>query len=73
MILDEQNLFSDNQPITETAASSNIIDFGKRELAFATPIELFIQITEDFNSLTGLTIAVQTADNEEFSYPVSPY
>ena len=70
MILDEQNLFSDNQAITKTDVSSNVINFGKREIAFGTPIELFIQVTEDFNNLTSLTISVQTADDEAFSTPV---
>ncbi len=70
MILDEQNLFSDNQAITATAASTNVLDFGKREIAFATPVELFIQVTEDFNNLTSLTIAVQTSATENFSTAV---
>ena len=67
MILDEQNLFSDNQTITKSCASTNIIDFGKREISFGTPVELFIQITEDFNNLTSLNIAVQTSEDEDFS------
>lgn len=71
MILDEQNLFSDNQAITATAASTNVIDFGKREIAFGTPVELFIQVSEAFNNLTSLTITLQTASTEAFSSPVS--
>lgn len=67
MILDEQNLFSDNQHITESCASDNVLNFGKREMAFATPVELFIQITEDFNNLTSLTISAQTSEDETFS------
>lgn len=67
MILDEQNLFSDNQAITKSCESTNIIDFGKREISFGTPVELFIQVTEDFNNLTSLNIAVQTSEDEDFS------
>ena len=71
MILDEQNLFSDNQAITASAASTNVIDFGKREIAFATPVELFIQVSEDFNNLTSLTVTLQTDSTEAFSSPVA--
>ncbi len=71
MILDEQNLFSDNQAITATAASDNILNLGKREISFATPVELFIQVTETFDQLTDLTIAVQSSDKEDFSSPVT--
>ena len=70
MILDEQNLFSDNQVITKSTASENIINFGKREIAFGTPIDLFIQVTENFNNLTSLTVSVQTSEDEAFSSPV---
>ena len=70
MILDEQNLFSDNQVITKSTASNNVINFGKREIAFGTPVDLFIQVTETFNNLTSLTISVQTSEDEAFSTPI---
>ena len=70
MILDEQNLFSDNQAITATAASTNVLNLGVREIAFGTPVELFVQITEDFNNLTSLKITVQTSATENFSTAV---
>ena len=70
MILDEQNLFSDEQAITATAASTNVLDLGKREIAFGTPVEIFIQVTQDFNNLTSLKIAVQTSATENFSTAV---
>lgn len=70
MILDEQNIFSDNQKITASCESTNVLNFGKRELAFGTPVELFIQASETFNNLTSLTISVQTSDDEAFSAPV---
>ena len=70
MILDEQNLFSDNQAITATAASTNVLNFGTREIAFGTPVELFVQVTEDFNNLTSLKITVQTSATENFSTAV---
>ncbi len=70
MILDEQGLFSNKQAVTDTCNSENILDMGKREVSFGTPIELFIQVSEDFDNLTSLTIKVQTSLNEEFSAPV---
>ncbi len=71
MILDEQSLFSDNQAITATCNSENILDLGNREVSFGTPVEVFIQITEDFDKLTSLTIKVQSSADEAFSSAVS--
>ena len=70
MILDEQTLFSDNQKITASTASTNTIDLGKSEMSFATPVDLFIQVTEDFNNLTSLKITVQTYVDAAFSEAV---
>lgn len=67
MILDEQGLFSNKQAIKTSCASENILDMGKREVSFGTPVELFVQVSEEFNNLTSLTINVQTATDEEFS------
>lgn len=79
MLLDEQNLFSDKQAITASAASTNFINLG----AAATPaggsvalaqdmggnlsIPLLIQVTTAFATLTSLTVTVQTDDNSSFS------
>lgn len=70
MILDEQALFSDNQKITGTAYSENVLDLGKREISFGTPVELFIQITEDFNNLTSLAVKIQTSSDADFTEAV---
>lgn len=70
MILDEQGLFSNNQAITASCVSTNILDMGKREVSFGTPIELLIKVTEDFNNLTSLSIAIQTSVDEAFTTPV---
>ena len=67
MILDEQGLFSNNQKVTTSVASENVLDLGKREVSFGTPVELLIQVTEDFNNLTSLDIKVQTSVDEDFS------
>ncbi len=70
MILDEQGLFSDNQAIKASQASQNILDLGLREVSFGTPVYLFIQVSEDFDNLTSLSIKVQTSKDEAFSSPV---
>ncbi len=71
MILDEQGMFSNKQAITESCASENILNLGKREVAFGTPVGLFIQINDKFENVTSLTIAVQTDDDEDFSSAVT--
>lgn len=70
MILDEQGLFSNNQAVTADTASTNIIKLGNREIAFGTPVEMYIQVTEAFNNLTSLTIKVQTSVTENFATAV---
>lgn len=67
MILDEQGLFSNKQLVTKSCVSENILDLGKREVSFGTPVELFIQVSETFNNLTSLAVKVQTSSDEEFS------
>ena len=71
MLLDLENLFSDNQAITADAASTNIIETKGifKDGANGTP--LLIQVTEDFATLTSLNIQVQTAEDEAFTTPVT--
>lgn len=72
MILDRQNLFSDAQPVTATAASTDAIDLGAaRDVGPGRPVGLFAQVVEDFDNLTSLTVAVQTADDEAFAAPTT--
>lgn len=72
MIFDQQTLLSDQQAITATAASTNVIDLGPiatgivRDIGKGKPIPLRIQVTEAFNTLTSLTFALQVDDNEAF-------
>lgn len=79
MILDTQLVFSENQAITATALSENIlrlqetgIVYGEgaqitRNLGAGNEVPLMIQATEDFNNLTSLTITVETSDNEDMT------
>jgi len=81
MHLDEQALFSDQQAITGSAASTNFINLGAANTAPGAPaaiaqdfggnmkIPLLIQITEAFDLLTSLRVDVQVDDNNAFSSP----
>lgn len=68
MLLDQQALFSAAQAITATAASTNVIDTGSnKDVGKNGDIPLLIQVVESFNTLTSLTVTVQTDDNSAFS------
>ena len=70
MLYDLETIFSNNQKITATAVSENVVCFAKgaiKEVSFGTPLPLRIQITEDFAGATSLKVEVQTASDEEFS------
>jgi len=67
MIIDSTNLFSDQQAITGTAVSTNVIDLGvARQIGAGTAIPLLVQVNEDFGDLTSLTVAIQTDSGESF-------
>ena len=68
MLLDSQNLFSENQEIsTGTIYSQNIVDFGKNDVSF---VPVIIQAVSDFSNLTSLTVKVQTSDVATFEEPI---
>ena len=70
MILDKQNLLSEDQAIIATAVSTNVIDLGAdhaRIQEFAEKnFKLFAQVTANFNTLTSLAIVFQTDDDVAF-------
>jgi len=57
-------IFSDGQAITATADSTNVIDLGAtptlRALSPANPMFVRVVVTEAFNNLTSLDIAVKS-------------
>lgn len=81
MIFDTTNLFSDQQAITATAVSTNIIDLGApgqaygaaaalaRDIGKGTGTPLLIQVTQAFNNLTSLTVTVQESTDAAFTSP----
>lgn len=80
MILDNLNLFSDQQAITATANSTNSIDLGapgiakynqaqlKRRLAHKM-VPLMVLVTQTFDNLTSLKIILQSDDDSAFGSP----
>ena len=67
MQLDAKLLMSDKQAITATAASTDIIDRGDTKyVGKAVDIPLLVQVTENFNNLTSLAIAIQTDSDSGF-------
>ena len=82
MIFSKELLFSDNQAITATAVSTNVVDLGAtgtpahgaaaltRDVGPGEPVPIEIMITEDFDLLTSLDIQVQVATDEAFTSPV---
>ncbi len=68
MILDKQTLYSDDQAVTVTAASTNLIDHSvAADQGKGVPMEILIQVTEDFGALTSLTVSLEVDDNASFS------
>lgn len=68
MLLDAQNLFSDNQTITTgTIYSTNTVKFGKGDIS---NLPLIIQVVKPFKDLTKLTVKVQTDEAEDFANAV---
>jgi len=72
MILSAEQLLSDQQAITGTAVSTNVINLGtpgtpvggaaalSQDIGKGNKIPFVIQVTEAFNNLTSLTIAIET-------------
>jgi hypothetical protein len=73
MIIDNSVVLSDSQAITATADSTNVIDLGAPGTPYGAPaaveqdigkgnrIDLAVQVTQAFNNLTSLNIALQTS------------
>jgi len=81
MILSQNLLLSDDQAITATAVSTNVIDLGvpqapyggnalNQDVGKGTPVPILIQVTEQFDNLTSLTIALEVSDAANLSSSV---
>jgi hypothetical protein len=70
-VLDRQVLFSNDQVITASTASTDIIDLGStRDVGAGEMSTVLILVTQAFDNLTSLTVALQTLATENFASPV---
>lgn len=81
MIFSQNLIYSDKQAITADAASTNIIDHGangfvygsttalNRDQGKGSKIPIVIQVTEDFNNLTSLTVNFEVDNDVAFGSP----
>lgn len=63
MIFDKENLFSEDQAITVTANSTNVIDLGLTEMGEGEPIQIIVQVTTAFAGGTNMVVTLTTDDN----------
>lgn len=77
-ILDKQTMFSDDQAMGDSAASTNYLNLGtfgtpvngnaiNRDIGPGNPIPITVQVTTDFSDLTSLKVAVQMDTEPTFS------
>lgn len=74
MIFDKQNLFSNDQAVTNTQASTNYIDLGvSRDIGNGAPIEVFAMMTATALSpgASTLVAAVETDTQSSFATKVT--
>lgn len=76
MFIDKQNLMSEDQAVTVSAASTNVIDLGDDDAKIQTLVEkgnvdVFCQVTETFADGTSMKASLQTSDAENFSPAVT--
>lgn len=79
MIFSAQQLFSDDQAVTATAISENVIDLGvagtpygaqaalDQDVGKGTPIPVLVQVTEDFNNATSVEVEIVSSANADLS------
>lgn len=79
MIFSTEQMFSNAQAITATAASENVIDLGatgtvlnapaalSRDIGPGRPIPIVIQVTQSFTLLTSLTFALELDSTDTFT------
>lgn len=65
MLLDNTLIFSEEQAITSTAVSTNVLDQGAKGDAYQA-LWLVVNVKEDFAGLTDLTVQIETDSDEAF-------
>ncbi len=82
MIFSIKQEFSDDQVITATAISTNVVDLGlpgtphggvaplNQDVGKGNMIPILVQVTEAFNTLTSLTITIESSAAAGLTSPV---
>ena len=86
MLLSKQNMFSDSQAVTVTAASTNAIDLGAvgtpvrsnalaRDVSKGQPVGVLIKVDTTFTAggSATMTVSIETDDNDAFSSATTKY
>lgn len=68
-VFDERLIFSKDQAVTDTAASTDVLDMENRvNIGAGKPIAVVARLTESFATLTSLDIQLQdSADDSSFA------
>lgn len=81
MIFSANQLFSNNQLVTTTAVSTNVIDLGvpgtpydataplSQDVGKGNGIPILVQVTEASNNLISIAVAIVVSANEDLSSP----
>lgn len=69
MYLDKENLYSEDQTLTATTVSTNVIDHTITEIGPGEQVEVVVQVTEDFDAGT-VQATLQTDSDEAFGSAV---
>ena len=64
MILDNELVFSDEQAITATAASTNAVNARSAGVGAGRQLPLYMVVDEDFNNLDSLNVALQESSDD---------
>ena len=81
MIIDNRSLFSDQQAVVATTASTNYYDLGlpgitnqgiqlKRSIAKGNDVPFLTVVDQDFNNLTSMAFVLQNSVDAAFTAPV---
>ena len=68
-ILDFENLFSDEQAVTVSAASTNLVDLGTANQRHGSKRTILVTVTEAFLTLTSVTLVLQSDATAAFGSP----
>lgn len=66
-MIDKNLIYSEDQAITADAESTNVVKHGNIGVGRGQKMNLIIQVTEDFATLTSLTIKLQQDADAAFS------